>query len=140
MTVCNKITILINFMHNKGAGESGHVCILGPLAQMFPIDRDVRPNAISITQSQEFKGTLDVIATCTSGLEGSRRRAVGAHNEDEINMRRKIGKHKMEFGLLPDTGGVTLDLHAAMGDPGKMHKRSKLTMVVHTGDSSWSTN
>ena len=42
-------------------------------------------------------------------------------------MPRKIGKYKMEFGLLSDTGGVTLDLHAAMGDPGKMHKRSDLT-------------
>jgi len=33
----------------------------------------------------------------------------------------------MEFGLLPDTGGVTLDFHAAMRDPGKMHERSNLT-------------
>ena len=68
-----KNTVLINFMHNKGARESGHVCIFGPLKWMVQIYRDVRPNTIGVTQLQELKGTLTVIVTCTGGLEGSRR-------------------------------------------------------------------
>ena len=31
----------------------------------------------------------------------------------------------MELGLLSDTGGVALDSHAAMRDPGKMYEGSK---------------
>ena len=77
---------------------------------------DVRPYTIDVAKLQELKCTVNGIAMCTGGLE-----------ESQMNVAHKIGQHNIELRLLPDTGGVALDSHAAVRDPGKMHERSNLT-------------
>ena len=73
MTVGNKITVLVNSMHNKGTGEGRHICVFGPCKQTVLTNRGVRPNTIGDTTSQELKCTLNAIAICAGGLEGSRK-------------------------------------------------------------------
>ena len=71
MTVGNKITVLVNFMHSKRAGDGRNSCVFRPCKQTVLTNYDVRPNTIGVTQSQEMKGALNVVATCVGGLEES---------------------------------------------------------------------